>query len=417
MPAAPTRRRARGRRARPRRAAGVGGPALRRPRQGAAAAGRARGPRRRRAAGDVDRRERQGPYEAEGIEVFYTLEVTRYFTGRAGRRALRDELRRSVRVLEQDARASSTTRGAWSGVIGPWNWPLLCNYADCVAPLAAGNAVVLKPSEHAPLTSLRVRGAVARGWAARGRVPGRGRARRRRRGAGRVGRHDLLHRQRRTGEQVAQAAATRLIPAVLELGGKSPMIVLADADLPRAARAAVWSSLRPRGQVCIRTERVLVESPVADRFVELCVASAGARAPGDRLPRRAPRGRTRSIDVGAITFQPQVDARRGVNCRRRGAGGAGRGGRRARAPTSARRTSSRRRSSPTSTPDDGGHARRDVRPGAAGHAGGRRGGGAAGRERHAGRAVGQRLVGATSRAPRRWRAGSKRAASLSTTRS
>src|SRR6185436_20927714 len=75
-----------------------------------------------------------------------------------------------------------------------------------------------------------------------------------------------------TGKQVAQAAAARLVPAVLELGGKSPMIVLADADLPRAAHAAVFSGFAHSGQVCIRTERVIVEAAVADRFIELAAA-------------------------------------------------------------------------------------------------------------------------------------------------
>jgi acyl-CoA reductase-like NAD-dependent aldehyde dehydrogenase len=94
-------------------------------------------------------------YEAEGIEVFYTLELTRYYTGRAGRRALRDELRRPFVFMFKRARVVRHPRGV-VGVIGPWNWPLLNNYADCVAPLMAGNAVLLKPSEWTPLTSLRI---------------------------------------------------------------------------------------------------------------------------------------------------------------------------------------------------------------------------------------------------------------------
>src|SRR5882672_5338470 len=94
-------------------------------------------------------------YEAELIELFYTLELTRYYTGRAGRRALRDDLRHPLIFSNKRARVVYHPRGV-VGVIGPWNWPVLNNFADCVAPLVAGNAVVLKPSEWTPLTSLHI---------------------------------------------------------------------------------------------------------------------------------------------------------------------------------------------------------------------------------------------------------------------
>ena len=93
-------------------------------------------------------------YEAVGIEVFYTLELTRFYSGRAGRNALREERRRPFVFAIKRARVLRLPHGV-VGVIGPWNWPLLNNYADCVAPLMAGNAVLLKPSELTPLTSLR----------------------------------------------------------------------------------------------------------------------------------------------------------------------------------------------------------------------------------------------------------------------
>ena len=135
-------------------------------------------------------------YEAEGIELFYTLELTRYYTGRAGRRALADDLRHPFVFANKRARVVRHPRGVVA-VIGPWNWPLLNNYADCIAPLVAGNAVVLKPSEHTPLTSLRVAELARDVGRARRRVPGGGGTRRRGRGADRGRRHDLLHRQRR----------------------------------------------------------------------------------------------------------------------------------------------------------------------------------------------------------------------------
>src|SRR4029079_6169037 len=165
-------------------------------------------------------------YEAESIEVFYTLELTRYYTGRAGRRALADDVRRPFVFTNKRARVVHHARGVVA-VIGPWNWPLLNNYGDCVGPLTAGNAVVLKPSEHTPLTSLRI-AALARdaggpegGFQVR---PGRGAAGVyearpvARRGGGRPrGPADMLFStgSAATGKQVAQPPAARLVPAVL----------------------------------------------------------------------------------------------------------------------------------------------------------------------------------------------------------
>ena len=99
------------------------------------------------------------------------MELTRYFTGRAGRRALADQLVHPLVFANKRARVVRHPRGV-VGVIGPWNLPLLNNYADCVAPLIAGNAVVLKPSERTPLTSLRVAALWRERRPARRRLPG-----------------------------------------------------------------------------------------------------------------------------------------------------------------------------------------------------------------------------------------------------
>jgi acyl-CoA reductase-like NAD-dependent aldehyde dehydrogenase len=242
-------------------------------------------------------------YEAEAIEVFYTLELTRYYTGRAGRRALRDDLRHPLIFASKRARVVHHPRGVVA-VIGPWNWPLLNNYADCVGPLVCGNAVVLKPSEHTPLTSLRVLDL----WRKLGLpedvfqvVPGRGEA-----GEALVERADMIFftGSQAVGRRVAARAGERLVPVVAELGGKSAMIVLADADLPRAAHAAVWSSFAHSGQVCVRTERVLVEEPAAARFLALCAEEISKLRQG--APPLPSRGNDGGLDVGAITFAPQL---------------------------------------------------------------------------------------------------------------
>jgi acyl-CoA reductase-like NAD-dependent aldehyde dehydrogenase len=241
-------------------------------------------------------------YEAELFELFYVLELTRYYTGQIGRRALRDDLRHPLIFANKRARVVHHPRGV-VGVVGPWNFPLLNNYGDCIGPLVAGNAVVLKPSETTPLTSLRV----AALWKSSGMpdgvfdvVAGRAEA-----GAALTATADMIFftGSPGVGKQVAAAAAARSIPAVLELGAKSAMIVLADADLPRAARAAVWSAFAGSGQICVRVERVLIEAPAADRFLELATEEV------KRL-RQGPPGRDgpgeATVDVGAITFAPQI---------------------------------------------------------------------------------------------------------------
>ena len=104
----------------------------------------------------------------------------------------------------------------------------------------------------------------------------------------------------RTGKKVMARAAETLTPVSLELGGKDPMIVLADADLERAANAATYYAMQNGGQTCISVERVYVEAPVYDRFVDAVTERVAALRQG------APGG-PGSVDVGAVTFPPQLD--------------------------------------------------------------------------------------------------------------
>jgi len=242
-------------------------------------------------------------YEAELIELFYTCELTRFYTGRHGRKALRDDLRHPLIFANKRARVVYHPRGV-VGVIGPWNWPVLNNFADCVAPLVAGNAVVLKPSEWTPLTSLHIQTL----WRETGLPPDVFQVVAGRADAGRAlcQQVDMIFftGSQAAGREIARTAGERLIPAVVELGGKSAMVVLADADLPRAAHAAVWSAFAHSGQVCIRTERVLVEAPVADRFIALCTDEVNRLRQGP--PSSTDADAPVAIDIGAITFPRQM---------------------------------------------------------------------------------------------------------------
>jgi acyl-CoA reductase-like NAD-dependent aldehyde dehydrogenase len=186
------------------------------------------------------------------------------------------------------------------GVIGPWNYPLNNSFGDCIPALAAGNSVALKPSEVTPLTSLLMAEMLVECGTPEGVfqvATGRGET-----GAALIDLVDfvMFTGSVETGKKVMAKAAETLTPVALELGGKDPMIVLADADLERAANAAVSYGLNNSGQVCISVERIYVEDAVHDEFVERVVEKVAAL-------RQGPPGPLGSVDVGAIIFPPQLE--------------------------------------------------------------------------------------------------------------
>jgi acyl-CoA reductase-like NAD-dependent aldehyde dehydrogenase len=184
------------------------------------------------------------------------------------------------------------------GVIGPWNYPLTNSFGDCIPALAAGNAVVLKPSEITPLTSLLMAEALEECGLPRDVYQVAT-------GLGDVGEalidevdFVMFTGSTETGKKVAERAARTLTPVGLELGGKDPMIVLSDADVDKAANAATYYSMQNGGQTCISVERVYVEEPVYDEFVKLVTEKVGKLRQGVPTERGA-------VDVGAITFEKQ----------------------------------------------------------------------------------------------------------------
>ena len=186
------------------------------------------------------------------------------------------------------------------GVIGPWNYPFTNSCGDAIPALAAGNAVVMKPSEITPLTSLLLEEVFRDCGMPDGvyqTAPGYGET-----GAALVDHVDFIMFTGSTGvgKKVGARAAENLIPSSLELGGKDPMIVLRDADLERAANSAVHAGFLNAGQTCISIERVYVEEQVYDRFVELVVEKT----------RKLRQGRPTapgSTDLGAMIWPPQSD--------------------------------------------------------------------------------------------------------------
>jgi acyl-CoA reductase-like NAD-dependent aldehyde dehydrogenase len=166
------------------------------------------------------------------------------------------------------------------GIIGPWNYPMVNSFGEAIPALLAGNSVILKPSDLTPLTSLLLADALAEcGLPANvfQVATGRGQT-----GRALIDEVDMLMftGSTATGKKVMAQAAETLTPVSLELGGKDPMIVLADADLERAANAAVYYSMLNSGQTCTSIERVYVEEPVYDDFVGRVVTKVQALRQG-----------------------------------------------------------------------------------------------------------------------------------------
>src|SRR5579863_64487 len=185
------------------------------------------------------------------------------------------------------------------GIISPWNYPFSIPATETLAALIAGNAVVLKPSELTSSIALEIAALL---WEAG--VPrevlqvivGDGSA-----GSALVdAKIDKLvfTGSVATGKRIAQAAAARLLPVVLELGGKDPMLVLEDADIDVASSGAVWGAFMNAGQACLSIERCYVHRSVYEAFSDVCARKAAQlRVGGGTDPR---------TDVGPLINERQV---------------------------------------------------------------------------------------------------------------
>ncbi len=182
------------------------------------------------------------------------------------------------------------------GVIGPWNYPMFTPMGSIAYALAAGNAVVFKPSELTPLLAVKIAEIAAKTFALPNLfqvVTGAG-------ATGAALAKSAVDKiaftgSAATGKRVMMAAAERLTPVLLELGGKDPMIVAEDADIEKAAEACVFGALTNSGQACISVERVYVADAIHDKFVDEVVKNVRAlKVGGD------------DGDIGAMTSPAQV---------------------------------------------------------------------------------------------------------------
>jgi acyl-CoA reductase-like NAD-dependent aldehyde dehydrogenase len=184
------------------------------------------------------------------------------------------------------------------GIITPWNFPFALSVNPTAQALMAGNAVLLKPSEVTPFSGRLVEEVFAAAGLPEGvfnLVLGDGETG----GALVEGGVDKISftGSVATGRRVGEVCGRNLVPCTLELGGKDPMIVCADADLVRAARGAVFGAFTNSGQVCTSTERVYVVDEVCDEFTRNCVSETA----------RLRQGAEGEFDVGAMIRPEQLD--------------------------------------------------------------------------------------------------------------
>ena len=323
--------------------------------------------------------------EAYTGEVLVAVDSAAWLAARAGRVLAPERVRfHQPHLLHKRASILHEPIGVVA-VVAPWNFPFAIPFVQAAFAVAAGNAVVVKPSELTPLTGAWVERVFAEAGAppalvrvVQGEGATVGEALVRAPGVGKV----VFTGSTEVGRRIATLAGELPRPVTLELGGKDPMLVLADADLGRAAAGAAFGAFVNCGQACTAVERVYVAAELLDPFVDALVGRVRALRVG--------RGDEPGVELGPLISERQRAGVESALAQAVGRRRRGRGRRRAARARSSRLVSRAHRSCP-----GGRHAAaragRGVRPGRDGDAGrlGRRGGPPC--ERHALRPRRERL--------------------------
>jgi succinate-semialdehyde dehydrogenase/glutarate-semialdehyde dehydrogenase len=238
------------------------------------------------------------PFEALTTEVFPIADLMSHFAAKT-EKVLRDE-RFTLAVFRNKRSMIAYEPLGVVGIISPWNFPFSIPTGEVVMALMAGNTVVLKPSEFTPLVADAIKRLFASAGFPEGVfeiVQGDGST-----GAALVesGIDKIFFTGSvRTGKKIAEGAARRLLPVVLELGGKDAMIVCEDAPFERTVRGAVWGAFANCGQVCASVERLYVAEPIAEKFISAVVDEV------KRLRLGAPSGC--ETDIGPLINEGQLN--------------------------------------------------------------------------------------------------------------
>ena len=236
-------------------------------------------------------------FEALATEVLPMLDLMSHYASKA-EKILKDE--RFFLAVFRNKRSLITHEPLGVvGIISPWNFPFAIPAGQTVMALMGGNAVVLKPSEYTPIVGAAIQKLFLDAGLPSGvleLVQGAGPT-----GAALVDAQVdkiVFTGSGRTGRKIAIRAAERLLPVVLELGGKDPMIVCEDAPFERTVSGAVWGAFACCGQVCASVERLYVEEPIADKFINAVVEEAKKLRVGPSLGC--------SNDIGPLSNENQL---------------------------------------------------------------------------------------------------------------
>ncbi len=239
-----------------------------------------------------------GKNRLSAFEEVSDVALTAAYYSRTSRRLLRPHRRRGVIPVLTSVREFRVPKGV-VGIISPWNYPLMLAVADAIPALIAGNGVVLKPDSATPLSALAAVELLREAGVPAdlvGVVVGAGSVL----GPRLIDGVDyvMFTGSTATGRIIAEQCGRQLIGCSAELGGKNPLIVLADADIDRAAHGAVQACFSNSGQLCVSIERIYVEDAAYDAFAAAFARRVSAMRIGVGLEWEA--------DIGTLTSAAQL---------------------------------------------------------------------------------------------------------------
>jgi succinate-semialdehyde dehydrogenase/glutarate-semialdehyde dehydrogenase len=237
--------------------------------------------------------------ESLTAEIYPVADLMHYFARNAER--MLAGYRQPIGIMGSMLRSSRIEHAPLGviGIISPWNYPFSIPAGEVVMSLMAGNAVLLKPSSITPLVGAKIAEMIEAAELPAGvfaHIPGDSSTGRALISAGTD--KILFTGSVGVGKKIMASCAETLTPVQLELGGKDPMIVRADADIDHASSGAVWGAFTNCGQTCASVERVYVHEKVYDAFVAEAVAKTRALKLGN--------GMEPGVDVGPLTNESQM---------------------------------------------------------------------------------------------------------------
>jgi len=254
--------------------------------------------RKQQVAAAITREVGKPVVEALLSEVLVVLDAARFLLDHAYNQLKPEPLPHGALVMKTKRGAIHREPYGVFGIISPWNYSFSIPATETLAALVAGNAVVLKPSELTPFVALELQKLLYAAGVPQNVfqvVIGEGPS-----GAALAeAKIDKLifTGSVPTGKRVGEAAARRLLPVVLELGGKDPLLVFDDVDIDVAAAGAVWGAFTNCGQACLSMERCYVQRSIYEKFAAACAEKAKALRVGNGME---------NVDVGPLIFERQL---------------------------------------------------------------------------------------------------------------